>query len=80
MKCPRCDTENGTRSVCSECGMFLYDGQPRNRVKLSREEKRRENVNRVKGFSKVFLTLAFRLAVMILASALILAAILHFAG
>ena len=24
MICPRCKTENGSRTVCSKCGYFLY--------------------------------------------------------
>ena len=24
MKCPRCMTENGNRTICSNCGYFMY--------------------------------------------------------
>lgn len=24
MKCPRCMTENGSRTICSNCGYFMY--------------------------------------------------------
>ena len=47
MKCPRCETENNSRSVCSKCGMFLYDGRTRNRVKMSAKEIARMDARRV---------------------------------
>ncbi|MDD3958701.1 MAG: hypothetical protein GX099_07615 [Clostridiaceae bacterium] len=55
MKCPKCKTENGSRSVCLKCGLFLYKPEYRNGPKLSEKELRqrdRETVWRV--FKKVF--------------------------
>ncbi len=43
MKCPRCELDNpNVRSVCSGCGMFLYDGRTRNRVPLTAAQKRKQ--------------------------------------
>ena len=40
MKCPRCKTENQSRSVCSQCGKFLYSADYRNGKKLTEKELR----------------------------------------
>ena len=41
MKCPDCGLENDTRSVCKNCGKFLYSINPRNRYKPTKAEKRK---------------------------------------
>jgi uncharacterized membrane protein YvbJ len=38
MICPKCNTENGQRSVCKNCGLFLYKADQRNAPKLSEKE------------------------------------------
>ena len=36
MICPRCKTENGSRTICSKCGFYIYHPDVNNRVKMSR--------------------------------------------
>ncbi len=38
MKCPKCNTENEQRSVCKNCGLFLYKADFRNAPKMSEKE------------------------------------------
>jgi uncharacterized membrane protein len=43
MKCPKCNTENGQRSVCKNCGLFLYKSDVRNVPKMSQKEIRQRD-------------------------------------
>ncbi|NLW89154.1 MAG: hypothetical protein GXY43_05480 [Clostridiaceae bacterium] len=43
MKCPKCKTENENRSVCKNCGLFLYRPDRRNAPKLSDKELRQRD-------------------------------------
>ncbi|MBN1892287.1 MAG: hypothetical protein JW780_05845 [Clostridiales bacterium] len=50
MKCPKCNTENAQRSVCKNCGLFLYNPDYRNTPKLNEQqlkERDRQTVWRV---------------------------------
>lgn len=39
MKCPRCKTENGTRTICSKCGYFMYHPDSYNRAKMTKGQQ-----------------------------------------
>ena len=39
MKCPRCKTENGTRTICSKCGYFMYHPDVANRAKMTKGQQ-----------------------------------------
>ena len=39
MKCPRCKTENGTRTICSKCGYFMYHPDIANRQKMTKGQQ-----------------------------------------
>lgn len=52
MKCPRCKTENQSRSVCSNCGQFLYSAAYRNGKRLTENEVRARDRRTVLGFFK----------------------------
>ena len=80
MKCPRCETENNSRSVCSKCGMFLYDGRTRNRVKMSAKEIARMDARRVIKYLFSGLKILWYFVVMIVLSILLIAFIQYFAG
>ncbi len=80
MKCPRCETENNSRSVCSKCGMFLYDGRTRNRVKMSAKEIARLDARRVIKYLFSGLKILWYFVVMIVLSILMIAFIQYFAG
>ena len=80
MKCPRCETENNSRSVCSKCGMFLYDGRTRNRVKMSAKEIARMDAKRVIKYLFSGLKILWYFVVMIVLSILMIAFIQYFAG
>lgn len=80
MKCPRCGTENERRSVCTKCGMFLYDGRTRNRVRMTRQEIRNQDIKKAWRVSKRILKFLWMVIVMIVLSFLIIMAIQFFAG
>ena len=80
MKCPRCETENNSRSVCSKCGMFLYDGRTRNRVKMNSKEIARMDAKRVGKYMFSGLKIVWYFIVMIVLSLLMIAGIQYFAG
>ena len=40
MKCPKCGIENEQRSVCKDCGQFLYSTTRKIRYKPTAKEKR----------------------------------------
>jgi len=80
MKCPRCETENGTRSVCTKCGMFLYDGRSRNRKKMTQREMAKQDARKVWRTSKLILKFLWMIIVLIVMSFLIILALQNFAG
>jgi hypothetical protein len=80
MKCPRCETENNGRSVCSKCGMFLYDGRTRNRVKMSQKEITKSDIRKVMKFLFSGFKIIWYFVVMIVLSILMIACIQYFAG
>ena len=47
MKCPDCGIENDNRNVCKKCGKFLYNINQKNRVRLSKEEKRKNMIRMI---------------------------------
>lgn len=52
MKCPKCETENEQRSVCTKCGMFLYNTNYRNGPKLTPEQLKQRERAQIFGFLK----------------------------
>ena len=43
MKCPRCKTENGTRTICSKCGYFMYHPDAANKTKMTKGQQALED-------------------------------------
>ncbi len=41
MKCPKCGTESSGKTVCGQCGAFLYT-HTQNRRPMTRQQKRKE--------------------------------------
>ena len=80
MKCPRCETENNGRSVCSKCGMFLYDGRTRNRVKMTSRQIAASDAKKAMKFVFSGLKIVWFFVVMIVLSLLMIACIQYFAG
>lgn len=80
MKCPRCETENGTRSVCTKCGMFLYDGRSRNRKKMTQRDMAKQDAKKIWRTSKMILKFLWMIIVLIVMSFLIILALQYFAG
>ena len=80
MKCPRCETENGPRSVCTKCGMFLYDGRTRNRKKMTQREIGKQDVQKFWRYSKKIVKFLWMIIVLIVMSFLMILAIQYFAG
>jgi len=53
MKCKRCGTDNPkNKNVCKNCGAFLYDSTPRNRVQLTPKQKAEQRKSYFKGSAK----------------------------
>lgn len=78
MKCPRCDTQNENRTICIKCGMFLYDGRTHNRVKMTPEEIKRQDIKKVFRFSAKMMRVLWMAIVIIVLSFLMLAVIQTF--
>ena len=47
MRCPRCNTENDNRTVCSKCGYFLYRANEQNRKKMTKSQRAAEDAKTV---------------------------------
>lgn len=43
MICPRCKTENGTRTICSKCGYYMYRADTMNRAKMTKGQQTLED-------------------------------------
>jgi len=80
MKCPRCETENGNRTVCIKCGKFLYDGRTRNRVKMTPEEIRKQDIKKVARVSAKAMKFVWMIVVILVMSFLMLAIIQMLTG
>ncbi len=80
MKCPRCETENNSRSVCIKCGMFLYDGRSRNRKKLSQSETFKMNAKRAGRIARQVLKFTWMVLVLVVLSFILVLASQYFAG
>ena len=80
MKCPRCAEENGARSVCTKCGMFIYGSQSGNRNRMSKKALGKMNAQMIWQFSKRMLRFTVMLAVLMVLSFFIIMAIVYFAG
>ena len=39
MKCPRCKTENGNRTICSKCGYYMYRADVMNRKQMTKGQQ-----------------------------------------
>lgn len=72
MKCPRCETENGQRNVCKKCGMFLYDGKTKNRVRMSPGERRVEDAKKGWRITKKILRVIWLIIVVLVMSYLMI--------
>lgn len=70
MKCSKCGTDNPSgKSVCSKCGNFLYSAEPRNRVPLTRAQRRERRKTLIKNtFSGCLWTGLVLLAMLIVLS------------
>lgn len=45
MRCPKCGSENATgRTICSECGHFMYRADISNRARMTKAQRRREDI------------------------------------
>lgn len=80
MKCPRCGTENGTRSVCTKCGMFLVDTRSKNRRRLSAQEIRKQDMSTLWRLARQFLKFLALILILLILSALMIIAFQYFAG
>lgn len=55
MKCPRCLTENGNRTICSKCGYFMYRVANQNVENRTRTERALDDAKIAgKSFWKIF--------------------------
>lgn len=55
MRCPKCGTENDKRTICSNCGFFMYRADLNNRARMTKKERQKEDLKEVgKKFGKVF--------------------------
>jgi len=43
MKCPRCKTENDTRTICKKCGYYMYHPDVMNRAKMTKSQQALED-------------------------------------
>ena len=73
MKCPRCNTENGDRTVCSKCGFFLYRPDVNNRKKMTKAQRAAEDANTVgKRAGKIFKIVWIIITIIVLSAWLVL--------
>ena len=80
MICPRCKTENGSRTVCSKCGYFLYRATSQNVAKRTGLERAIDDTKIVgKGVWKIARVI-WIVIVMIVLSFWVIAAIMFLTG
>ncbi len=78
MKCPRCGVENGSRTICNECGYFMYRAVDQNRKQMTKSERAREDAKIIwKNVSRV-LRVAWMVLVIIVMSFLMIAVLTYF--
>lgn len=78
MICPRCNTDNGDRTICKDCGYFMYRATTQNVKKMTRAERSREDAKIIwKKVAKV-LRIVWMAIVMIVMSFVMLAALTYF--
>lgn len=80
MKCPRCKEENGTRTICSKCGYYMYHPDVQNRVKMTKSERSKEDAKILGKKVWKVLRVVWMVIVMIVMSFLILAALMYLTG
>jgi uncharacterized membrane protein YvbJ len=80
MKCPRCETENDRRTICKKCGMFLSDGRTRNRVVLTPEELRKEDLKKLRRILFGILKVVWMAVVFLIISILVVAIVMTFSA
>ncbi|MBO4242340.1 MAG: hypothetical protein IKT14_03445 [Clostridiales bacterium] len=80
MICPRCKTENGSRTICSKCGFYIYHPDVNNRVKMTKAERAREDA-KIMG-KKVWkvLKVVWIIIVIVVMSFWILAGLMYLSG
>ena len=80
MICPRCNTENGNRTICSKCGYYMYRPGTGNRRSMTKSEVAKEDAKiigkRVFKFSRV----VWIILVMVVMSFWILALLMYLSG
>ncbi|MBR6879831.1 MAG: hypothetical protein IKN14_01965 [Clostridiales bacterium] len=76
MICPRCKAENGTRTICSKCGYYMYHPDVLNRVKMTKGERAKEDAKII--WKKIFrvLRVVWMILVVIVMSLVILGVLL----
>ena len=72
MKCPRCESENGQRNVCKNCGKFLYDGKTKNRIRMTPTERRAEDARKGLRITKKILSVIWLIIVVLVMSYLMI--------
>ena len=70
MKCSKCGTDNPSgKTICRQCGNFLYSAEPRNRVALTKEQRKERRKTLIKNsFSGCLWTGLVLLAMLIVLS------------
>ncbi len=73
MRCPRCNTENDNRTVCSKCGYFLYRANEQNRKKMTKSQRAAEDAKTVgKRAGKIFKIVWIIVTIIVLSAWLVL--------
>ncbi len=81
MKCSRCGTDNPDgKTICQKCGNFLYSANPRNRVPMTPELRRKERSRKVKNATKSIVGMFFIMVAMLVLLLILSLVMLYFFG
>ena len=76
MKCPKCGTENGDRTICTKCGLFMYKPMGQNMKKMTQAERSKEDAKIMWKNTKKVLKVIWMIIVIIAMSFVLLAALM----
>jgi len=74
--CPRCKTENGTRTICSKCGYYMYRPDIANRKKMTKAQQAVEDTKVVGKKAGKVLKIVWMIIVIVVMSAWLIAGML----
>lgn len=80
MICPRCKTENGSRTICTKCGYFLYRANAQNRTRLTKSQRAIEDGKIIGKSAGKILKIVWIIIVIVVMSFWLLAILMYLSG